>query len=100
MDRLSQLSSLLPALETLASGMPTTPVNYESIDATIAATRQLLDAVPLEFVPEQYREAIATLSHATRELIDHQQVIQPQSRAHLDDIIEASRVLIQAMPQN
>ena len=99
MQKFSQLSSLLPALETLANGAPETPLNYESIDAAVAATRQLLDVVPLEHVPAQYRDAIATLSHATRQLIDTQQAIQPQSRAQVDQILAASRELLRALPQ-
>ena len=75
-------------------------MNYESIDATIAATKQLLDAVPIEYVPEQYRDAVATLNVATAGLIDSQQAIQPQSRAHINQIIDAGKVLLKALPQN
>ena len=75
-------------------------MNYESIDATIAATKQLLDAVPIEHVPAQYRDAVATLNHATAGLIDSQQAIRPQSRAHLNDLIDAGKVLLRALPQN
>ena len=97
---MQRLSSLLPALQTLTGAIPETPVNYESIDATIAATRQLLDAVPIEHVPAQYRDAINTLNHATAGLIDSQQATRSQSRAQLDNIINASQVLLKALPQN
>merc|ERR1712117_43516 len=102
MQKLSQLSSLLPALETLANGAPQTTsgqVDYQSIDAAVAATRQLLEAVPLEYVPLQYRDAIRTLSDATKQLIDTQQFVKQYVRPQVDEILVASRELLQALPQ-
>ena len=102
MQKLSQLSSLLPALETLANGAPMTTsgqVDYQSIDAAVAATRQLLEAVPLEYVPLQYRDAIETLSNATKQLIDTQQSVKQYVRPQVDEILKASRELLQALPQ-
>merc|ERR1712117_345638 len=102
MQKLSQLSSLLPALETLANGAPQTTsgqVDYQSIDAAVEATRQLLEAVPLEYVPLQYRDAIRTLSDATMQLIDTQQSVKSLVRPQVDEILVASRELLQALPQ-
>ena len=102
MQKLSQLSSLLPALETLANGAPMTTsgqVDYQSIDAAVEATRQLLEAVPLEYVPLQYRDAIETLSNATKQLIDTQQSVQQYVRPQVDEILAASRELLNALPQ-
>merc|ERR1719270_990321 len=89
MQKLSQLSTLLPALETPANGAPQTTsgqVDYQSIDAAVEATRQLLDAVPLEYVPLQYRDAIETLSNATKQLIDTQQSVKQYVRPQVDEI--------------
>jgi len=102
MQKLSQLSSLLPALETLANGAPQTTsgqVDYQSIDAAVEATRQLLEAVPLEYVPLQYRDAIETLSNATKQLIDTQQSVKQYVRPQVDEILAASRELLKALPQ-
>jgi len=102
MQKLSQLSSLLPALETLANGAPVTTsgqVDYQSIDAAVEATRQLLEAVPLEYVPLQYRDAIETLSNATKQLIDTQQSVKQYVRPQVDEILAASRELLKALPQ-